>query len=274
MDWANRVAIVSGASSGIGQATARRLLSEGARVALVARRLEPLESVASIAPDRSLVLLADVSQRDAVRRLVDQVLDRWQRVDVLVHSAGLLTLGPLELSEDRAVEILGANLLGAIWFAQSVLPPMRQNAFGRIVFVGSVDSYVAPAGYSLYAASKWGLRALAQSLRAELHASGIYVSLVSPYYVQTAMLDAERQHGPLPGFRQRDVLAAETIADAILRAADDKQKELVLAPWSIKLGLWLGQLLPGLQDVVLAREGRHLLRAMTSQGPDPSATAR
>jgi short-subunit dehydrogenase len=144
-------------------------------------------------------------------------------------------------------------MLGAIWATQAVLPSMREQRSGRIVFVASINAHVAPVGFAVYAMSKWGIRALAQSLRAELHGTGIGVSLVSPGYVQTPMLETELRLGPLPGYSPDAVLSPDTVARAVLQAAENNRREIILARSWVKLGLILGQLLPDVQNLVLAR---------------------
>ncbi len=254
--WNERVAIVTGASSGIGLAVARTLLKNGARVGLIGRSVARLEAVAGERPGHALVLPVDVRDRSALRVAIDRTVDEWERIDLLVHCAGQTSYELIEDVGEVAGDVLETNLLSALWAVQAVLPPMRRQRSGQIVFVGSLNGHVAPVGFAVYAMSKWGLRALAQSLRAELNGTGIGVSLVSPGYVQTPMLETELRLGPLPGYRPRTVLSPDTVARAILEAAEANRRDVVLAsPW-VKLGLLLGNLLPGVQNEVLARVAR------------------
>lgn len=257
--WAGRVAIVIGASSGIGQATAEALLERGVRVALLARSAERLAALAAPWGEAALVLPADVRDRPTLQRQIQQAIDHWGRIDLLVYSAGVNRVQLVDELDDELRVIVETNLLGAAWATTVVVPAMRQAGFGRIVYVASVAGHVAPVGYAGYAASKWGLRALAQSLRAELGPQGIRVSLVSPTYVRTPLLDAEEEAGPLPGTAVGTVLTPAEVAQAILGVARTGEREIVLAPWALRLGLFLGQLLPGLQERVLTREGRRLI---------------
>jgi NADP-dependent 3-hydroxy acid dehydrogenase YdfG len=256
--WVDRVAIVTGASSGIGLAVSRALLQNGARVGLIGRAAERLEMVARSCPERAFVLPANVRDRAALRAAIEQAIDQWKGVDLLVHSAGLPSYELVEDVGEGARDVLETNLLGALWATQAVLPAMRRQRSGQIVFVASVNAHVAPVGFAVYAMSKWGLRALAQSLRAELSGTGIGVSLVSPGYVQSPLLEAELRLGPLPAYHPGTVLSPDTVARAVLQAAETNQREIVLAPWWVKLGLFLGQLLPDVQNLVLARQARPL----------------
>jgi NAD(P)-dependent dehydrogenase (short-subunit alcohol dehydrogenase family) len=257
--WRGRTAIITGASSGIGLATAQALLHRGCRVALIARSADRLAEVAAPWGEDALVLPADVRDRDALRQQIHAAIARWGRVDLLVHSAGVLCIQLSEEFDEAFRTTIETDLLGAVWATQAVVPTMRTARFGRIVYVGSVTSHVAPAGYASYAISKWGLRALTESLRCELRSSGIRVSLVSPYYVRTPMLDAELREGPLPAFDSRAVLEPEEAAAAILRAGMTGQREIILAPWTIRLGLLAGKVLPGIQERVLEHSSRPLV---------------
>jgi NAD(P)-dependent dehydrogenase (short-subunit alcohol dehydrogenase family) len=254
--WKDRVAIVTGASSGIGLAVSRALLQEEAYVGLIGRSIARLDEAARHCPERALALPVDVRDRLALRSAIDQAIGQWQRIDLLVHCAGLTSYAPVEDFGEESHDVLDTALLGALWATQAVLPSMRRQRSGHIVFVASINAHVAPVGFAVYAMSKWGLRALAQSLRAELHGTGVGVSLVSPGYVQTPMLETELSLGPLPGYDPRSVLAPEQVAQAVLQAAETRRREIILAPPSVKLGLFLGQLFPEVQHVVLSRLAR------------------
>jgi NAD(P)-dependent dehydrogenase (short-subunit alcohol dehydrogenase family) len=244
---------VTGASSGIGLAVSRALLQQEARVGLIGRSVVRLEDVARLCPERALVLPVDVRDRQALRAAIDRTIGQWERVDLLVHCAGLTSYALVDEIGDEAHDVLDTALLGALWATQAMLPVMRRQRSGQIVLVASINAHVAPVGFAVYAMSKWGLRAMAQSLRAELRGTGIGVSLVSPGYVQSPMLQTELSLGPLPGYDPRDVLSPNAVAAAILQAAETNRREIVLAPWRVKVGLFLGKLLPDVQNVVLAR---------------------
>src|SRR5579875_1162224 len=257
--WAGRVAVVVGASSGIGLATAHALHARGARVVLMARSAERLAGIAASWGEGALAVPVDVRDRAEVERQIAAVAAECGRIDILVYCAGILYLLLADELDERLRDMVETNLLGAAWVTRAVLPWMRAARFGRIVYVGSVAGHIATVGHAGYAMTKWGLRALAQALRAELDGSGIRVSLVSPYYVRTPMLDGELAAGPLPGYAPSADLEAPQVAEAVLRAARSGARELILAPWPVRLGLLLGQLLPGLRDRVIARMGRPLI---------------
>jgi NAD(P)-dependent dehydrogenase (short-subunit alcohol dehydrogenase family) len=257
--WGQRVAIVTGASSGIGRATTLALLQQGCRVAMIARSADRLADLAESRAERALVLVADVRDREVLQQQILTAIQHWGRVDLLVYSAGVLTIGICDEFDDSLRAMIETNTLGAAWATRAVVPTMRRQRFGRIVYVGSVSGYIAPVGYAGYSMSKWGLQALAQSVRCELRPSNVRVSVVSPYYVRTPMLEDELTAGPLPGFNPKAILEPEMVAQAILRAARTGQREVILAPWTVRAGLVLGRFLPAIQDAVMSRLGRALV---------------
>lgn len=257
--WQDRVAIVTGASSGIGLATTLALLRRGCRVAMLARSAEKLANVAESWGERALALAADVRDRDVLQRQIHAAIEHWGRVDLLVYSAGVLSISLSDEFDEALRAMIETNTLGAAWATQAVLPTMRSMRFGRIVYVSSVSGHIAPVGYAGYSMSKWGLQALAQSVRCELRGTNVRVSVVSPYYVRTPMLEEEQTYGPLPGFDPKAVLEPEAVADAILHSTITGCREVILAPWTVRFGLLLGKLLPGLQDLVMSRSGRPLV---------------
>lgn len=269
--WRGRVAVVTGASSGIGRATALALLQRGCRVAMIARSTDRLTSFAESWAERTLVLAADVRDRELLQRQIRAAIEHWARVDLLVYSAGVLRIGLCDEFDESLQAMIETNTLGAAWATQAVVPTMRKERFGRIVYVSSVSGHIAPVGYAGYSMSKWALQALAQSVRCELHEWNVRVSVVSPYYVQTPMLEEELLAGPLPGFDPRAVLAPDVVAQAILRAARTGQREIILAPWTVRVGLVLGQILPAVQDSVMSRIGRalaeHRIRTRADASP-------
>jgi NADP-dependent 3-hydroxy acid dehydrogenase YdfG len=215
---AQRTAVVTGASRGIGAAVARRLAAEGVRVAVLARSESALrELVAELGPD-GLSVPCDVSDQRATERAIavlTEALDGGP--DIVVNNAGAFLIAPAhETTVDAFRETLEVNLTAPFAFVRAFLPAMRARGRGHIVMIGSIaDRNVFP-GNAAYAASKHGLRALHEVLRAELRGTGVRASLVSPGPVDTTLWD-EIDPDNQPGFTPRaQMLSPEAVADAVL----------------------------------------------------------
>jgi NADP-dependent 3-hydroxy acid dehydrogenase YdfG len=219
---AGRSALVTGASRGIGLATARALAGAGARVALLARTADALEAAArAIATDTgadALPVPCDVRDGDAVDAAL-AVVGEWcgGPLDLLVNNAGIFELAAVAATEPaRFLATLDANLVAPFRLTRAVLPAMLARGAGHIVTVGSIADRLAFPENGAYAASKFGLRGLHEVLRAELRGSGVRVSLVSPGPVDTPLWDAV-DPDTRPGFTPRAaMLGADAVAAAIL----------------------------------------------------------
>lgn len=215
-----RVALVTGAGSGIGRAIAMALGRDGGRVVLVGRRRDPLEETATAI--RAFGGLADVRPMDAsdpaaVDDLLAAIARDPARLDVLVHAAGVHALGPIEQSPVEEFDRLyGSNLRAPFLLARSALPLIRQ-ARGEIVFVNSIAVFGARPGVGPYRAMKAGLRALADSLRDEVNPQGIRVLSVFPGRTATPTgEEIHRQEGR--PYHPDDLLQPEDVAEIILAA--------------------------------------------------------
>jgi NAD(P)-dependent dehydrogenase (short-subunit alcohol dehydrogenase family) len=190
------VALVTGASSGIGEASARRLAQLGYRVVLAARRTERLSSLAKEITDaggEALPVAVDLADADATSRLVHRAHAAYGRIDLLVNNAGFSPGAALEqVSRDELRHIFEVNLFAALHLIGEVVPLMRAQGGGRIVNVGSLGGIVAAPLAVPYAATKSGLDAATRGLRLELAPFGIRLSLVIPGFVDTAVFDNAR----------------------------------------------------------------------------------
>jgi NADP-dependent 3-hydroxy acid dehydrogenase YdfG len=167
-----RVAVVTGASSGIGEATARALAAEGYCVALLARRLDRITALADELGDGSIAIAADVTDRDSLVTAADRVQHELGGADVLVNNAGVMLLGPFATDQrDDYRQMIEVNLLGAITATEVFLDQLKAGADeggGDIINISSVAGRTARAGNGVYAATKWGLNGWSESLRQEL----------------------------------------------------------------------------------------------------------
>ncbi len=191
---AGQVVIVTGASSGIGEATARRLALAGAKVVISARRHDRLDALArELDPSGANVLAVagDVTSDADRRRLVDETVKKFGRVDALVNNAGYGTRGPVELVPvDLVRKNYETNVFSLIALTQLVLPAMRERGDGCIVNIGSVVGRLARPLSSIYDSTKHALEAITDGLRGELKPFGVRVTLIRPGAILTEFIDA------------------------------------------------------------------------------------
>lgn len=183
-----RVAVITGASSGIGESTARALAADGYRLALLARRADRVEALAEELGAGTLAIEADVTDRDSMVAAADRVRSELGRVDALINNAGVMLLAPF--SSDQRMEIrqmVETNLLGAITTTEVFLDQLRDGE-GDLINISSVAGRTARAGSSVYNATKWGLNGWSEALRQELQPD-VRVIVIEPGAVATELTD-------------------------------------------------------------------------------------
>jgi short-subunit dehydrogenase len=240
------VAMVTGASTGIGAATARELARRGATVVLAARRNCELDAQAQViteAGGSACAIPTDLTDPADVMSLISRVLSSYGRVDVLVNNAGAAWCRPLACSPLGEISgLVGANLLAAMCLTRGLLPGMLERRHGAVISIESLTGRrtVGP----VYSATKYGLRGFSRALRRQLAGSGVSVSLVYPASTSTA----ETRHvvPRTPGTEQ----VARTIADLVRRPRRE-----VVVPRTRCAAVWLDQTFPGMTDLV--RHRRH-----------------
>jgi len=184
---AHRVAVITGASSGIGEATARALHAAGYHVALLARRTDRIQTIANELGDGALAIPADVTDRDSLTAAAQQVRDQLGNTDVLINNAGIMLLGPFSPDQrDDYRQMMEINLLGAITTTEVFLEQLTTSAGGDIINISSVAGRTARAGNGVYAATKWGINGWSESLRQEL-LPAVRVTLIEPGVVATEL---------------------------------------------------------------------------------------
>ncbi len=193
-DLSNQVALVTGASRGIGRAIAEALAHCGAKVACVARNAEKLqETVAAItaAGGTAEAFACDVSDGASVEKAVAAVLEKWEKLHILVNNAGVTRDTLLaRMSDEQWDEVLDTNLRGAFLFTRAVTRPLMQGRYGRIINISSVSGLVGNAGQANYSASKAGLIGFTRSVARELASRNVTVNAVCPGFVETDMTAA------------------------------------------------------------------------------------
>jgi NADP-dependent 3-hydroxy acid dehydrogenase YdfG len=222
------VALVTGASSGIGEATALELAAQGARVALVARRRDRLEDLAArIGSDHEapLVIEADVGEREQASAAVEQTVSELGRLDTLVNNAGVMLLGPaVDAPIEEWERMLSVNVAGLLYCAHAAVPHLLRTAedgprrVADLVNISSVAGRVARSGSGVYNLTKHGVGAFSESLRQEVTKRHVRVSLVEPGAVSTELASHNRPEvleGIGKRFSDMERLEAQDIADAI-----------------------------------------------------------
>jgi short-subunit dehydrogenase len=229
----SKVIVITGASSGIGTALSELLASQGHQVVLVARRRQALEDVAARCGGRADVQVADVTDRTAVRRVVDAAIGRFGRIDVWINNAGQgITRNPSELTDDDLDAVMRANVHSALYGMQEVLPHFKARGDGQIVNISSLLGRVPFATIrSAYCGAKHFLNALTATLRAELQAShpGITVSLVSPGVVRTDF-GLNARHGGPDSRSFPESQSAEEVAAVIANVIETRQPDVYTRP--------------------------------------------
>lgn len=216
-----RVALVTGASRGIGLATARALAAAGARVAMLARSAAVLAERAAEMGDRAMAVPCDVTDARAVERALAAVRQGLGEPAILVNNAGIFEPRPLEaLTPDEFARTVQVNLVAPFVVLHALLPAMRARGAGHIVTIGSVADRIALPGNGAYAASKYGVRALHEVLRTELRGTGVRATLVSPGPTDTPIWNAvDGESGVKRTFPPRSaMMPPEGVASAVLYA--------------------------------------------------------
>jgi NADP-dependent 3-hydroxy acid dehydrogenase YdfG len=218
-----RTAMVTGASSGIGAATARLLSEQGYRVVLAARRVARLEQLAAELPGESLVVEMDVTDEARVAAAFAQVADRWGGVDVLINNAGMGTKAPLTGGNVAAWrQMLEVNVLGLCVCTHHAVAQMRARGDrGHVVHVSSMAAHRVPPGSGMYSATKYAVRSLTEGLRQELRelGSSVRVTAVSPGFVETefaSVYNGGDARAAAETYGRYKVLESEDVARAVL----------------------------------------------------------
>jgi NADP-dependent 3-hydroxy acid dehydrogenase YdfG len=217
-----KVVVITGASSGLGEATARLLSAQGASVVLGARRVDRLKSLADEltgSGGKAIAITTDVTHCEQVKRLVDGAVQAYGRIDVMINNAGLMPQSPLErLKIDEWNRMIDVNIKGMLYGIAAALPYMKQQRAGHIINVSSVAGHKVGPGFAVYAATKHAVWALSEGLRQEVKPYNIRTTVISPGAVATELPNsvtepdvAERIHK----FYEEIAIPAESFARAV-----------------------------------------------------------
>jgi hypothetical protein len=250
------VILITGASSGIGEAAARLFAREGYRVALAARRFDRLRALAdeiNTTGGQALPIEADLSQPDEIRRMVQMVLETYGQIDLLFNNAGFGRINWLEaLDPAKDIEAqLDVNVLGLIYTTQAVLPHMISRRSGHIINMSSMAGWIATPTYTVYAASKFAVRGFTEALRREVGAWGIKVSgiypgaVTTPFKSRAGILRKTKISTP-DSLR----LTADQVARAVLGLARRPRRSLII-PGYMRFMVWANILLPDVLDRII-----------------------
>jgi NADP-dependent 3-hydroxy acid dehydrogenase YdfG len=219
---AGKVVVITGASSGIGESTAKLLARDGARVVLGARRKDRIDALAKEITDaggKAVPVVSDVSRRGDVSDLVKRALDTFERVDVLVNNAGIMPIAPVQaLKVDEWDRVIDVNVKGLLYAVAAVLPTMQRQKSGHIVNIASVGGIKAWApGGVVYSATKAAVRMLTEGLRMELHSQNIRCTAISPGAVATELPESSSDEATRKNLREfyKMAIPASSIASAI-----------------------------------------------------------
>ena len=235
-DLSNKIVAVTGASSGIGQATALALVNAGASVMLAARRVDRLETIVKELGDKASFHATDVIDRNQVLALADATLQKFGRIDGWVNNAGLMPLSMLEEGKveewDRMVDV---NIKGVLYGIHAALPSMLKQGFGDIVNISSVAGHIVFPSAAVYCGTKFAVRAISEGLRREM-AGKIRVTIISPGAVATELADHITSQGVKEHLQPvlNQAISPKAIADAIVYAlsqpSDVSVNEMLIRP--------------------------------------------
>lgn len=252
------VIIITGASSGIGEAAVRAFAQAGYRVVAAARRIERLQSLADEVNQESeqvLPVRTDVCEIGQIQKLVNSTLEGFGQIDVLFNNAGLGRFGWLEnLPVEDIENQIRVNLMGVIYTSRAVLPHMIERRKGIIINMASVSSFVATPTYTLYAASKFAVRGFTDALRREVSIHGIRVCGIYPGPVVSEFAQharSVRKSGLTTPAALR--LSCDQVAQAVLDLTRRPRRTLII-PWHMYALIWANTLFPGLFDWMIERQ--------------------
>jgi len=262
VDFNDKVIVITGASSGIGEASAVEFAKRKSSIVLVARRKENLESVAkNLAKygNEILVCQCDVSKWHEVEQMSKTVLDKFGKIDILVNNAGFAIYGSvLELKIEEIESQMETNYFGMVYCIKAFLPKMLEQKTGHIVNVASVAGSFGLPGIASYCASKFAMLGFSEGLYHELKGTGVGITIVSPIMVRTDFFN-HPSFNSMPKYSPTS-LSSKTVAKAIVKAATSPRLEIII-PSFVRGAVWLKHTIPYLINPILGAAFRKQMRS-------------
>jgi len=251
----DKVVVITGASSGIGRALAIEFASKGARLALGARRTELLEELRTELPETELLLVkTDVSQEDDCRNLIEETIQHYGKMDVLINNAGISMRAIFEEVDLKVIrQLMDVNFYGTVYCSKYALPHLLKSQ-GSLVGVISIAGYVGLPGRTGYSASKFAIRGFLDTVRIENLKKGLHVLVAAPGFTasevrKSALTNDGSEQGESPR-NESKMMTAEECARQIVRAVEKRKRELILTFTEGKLTVFLGKFFPALLDIL------------------------
>ncbi|MEC0180793.1 SDR family oxidoreductase [Paenibacillus peoriae] len=236
-----KVVIILGASSGIGEATTKKLAQEGAKLVIAARREDRLKALVKTLPDAEIAyVVADVTKKEEVQAVVDLAVKKYGRVDVLYNNAGIMPTASLsEARFDEWRQVLDLNIMGVLNGIAAVLPIMKKQQSGQIIATDSILGHVVTPGYAVYCGTKFAVRAIMEGIRQEERENNVRSTIISPGMVDTelyttvndpATRDWLKENAKIPGVGLKPSDVADAIAYAISTPDTVAVSEIMIRP--------------------------------------------
>ncbi|MGE5446823.1 MAG: SDR family oxidoreductase [Bacteroidales bacterium] len=249
----NKVVVITGASSGIGKALAKECAAMGAKLSLAARRTDLLEALKAELPNTEILIIpTDVSREEDCRNLIDQTIQHFGQIDVLINNAGISMRALFEEVDLKVIrQLMDVNFYGTVYCSKYALPYLLQTK-GSLVGVISIAGYVGLPGRTGYAASKFAIRGFLDTVRIENLKKGLHVLVAAPGFTasevrQSALTTDGTQQGETPRDESK-MMSSEECARHIVRAIQKRKRSLILTFMEGKLTVFLGKFFPSLLD--------------------------
>src|SRR5437588_483063 len=250
MDWSDKVVLITGASSGIGQAFAVELARRGAKLGLVARRAEVLhEIIAELNPAQqvnALALPADVQDAQSIRAAAERLIEKFGRIDTLIANAGVGVTNPgTQFDPAKLASVINVNVIGVANSVAAVLPEMVTRGSGQLVAISSLAAYRGLPKSAAYCASKASLSAFFESVRIDLIGTGVDVTIIHPGFIETPLTAGRRAQMPF-------LMEVEYAVKKIIRAIERRKKSYAF-PWQLATIVRAGMIMPNFMYDWIAR---------------------